>query len=628
MSQPINKSFTKLENFNVSQIVDGIKHIDSKLNSAIKIRVPKLQRNLVWSDIQKSTFIDTLKKGYPFGSLLFYKKGEDDVMLLVDGLQRTSTMLDCFENPLKYFDQKELKDEYIILFQKNYPTIDKEVLIKEIVDWLKRRKGFNAKDEYDSYSLIEHIETIFDIEAISKENKKLLRNALNIMLDEIKATSDISNIVIPVVIYNGEESNLPEIFERVNSRGTKLNKYQIFAATWEKSIKVANREILEMISLRYKAWEDEGFIIDNYDEEFLKQDQANVTLFEYLFGLGKYLQQQYPILFGEYNEDKADEVDSAVFNMVTACNLLDIKDMSKLEGKIITRDIEVFEKALFESIKFVYETLKPILTFRPYKKNKNNEKLFHSEFFIVTLISTVFHLKFDLNLIERSNWKDYEKKLLKSIPSQYLYDILRDSWRSAGDKLVSDLVLDFVRKGELDNLYYIKLPTKDQWISILNFWFNEQLNRKEKKRATIDQQTKLFIKYLYYKIVSFGAAHDDHHIDHIFPIQRLKDGADKIGGLPISCVANLTLLSKENNLEKTKKTFPELYVFYKNNNKTSTQINDLKNDVDKWLFDDSNKYSIPIDRNKDKITSQWFEKILREHFDKMVENLFKYNNLF
>ncbi|XRG77004.1 DUF262 domain-containing protein [Rossellomorea sp. GAMAL-10_SWC] len=628
MNYSINKSYTKLENYTVLQIVDGIKHIENKHSSSIKIRVPKLQRNLVWNDHQKTTFIDTLKKGYPFGSLLFYKKEENDVMLLVDGLQRTSTMLDCFENPLKYFDQSDIKEEYIELFQFTYPSIEKELLIKEIVEWLKKRKGFNAADDYDSYSLIENIEIIFEAKVSSQENRKNLKSSLNIMLDEIKATSDISNVVIPVVIYNGEESNLPEIFERVNSKGTKLNKYQIFAATWEKSIKVENREILEMISLRYKAWEDEGFIIDNYDEDFLKQDIVNVTLFEYLFGLGKYLQQQYPILFGEYNEDKADEVDSSVFNLVTACNLLDIKDMSRLEDKIITKEIEMFETSLFESIKFVYEALKPILTFRPYKKDKNKEKLFHSEFFIVSLISTVFHLKFNLDLSVRSNWKDYEKKLSKSIPSQYLYDILRDSWRSTGDRQVSELVLDFVRKGELDDLHYLKVPTKDQWKGILYFWFNEQLARKEKKRVNIDQQTKLFIKYLYYKIISFGAAHDDYHIDHIFPIQRLRDGAEKIGGLPISCVANLTLLSKENNLEKTKKTFPELYEFIKKNNKSPKENIDLKIEIDKWLFDDSNKYLIPTEKSKDKITSKWFENVLRSHFEKMVENLFKNNNLF
>ena len=35
--------------------------------------VPKFQRKLVWSNIEKKNFITTLSNGHPFGSKLIYK---------------------------------------------------------------------------------------------------------------------------------------------------------------------------------------------------------------------------------------------------------------------------------------------------------------------------------------------------------------------------------------------------------------------------------------------------------------------------------------------------------------------------------------------------------------------------
>ncbi|PYE91341.1 DUF262 domain-containing protein [Bacillus sp. 196mf] len=622
------KSHTELKNFTVMQIVDGINEKESKNKAIIKVRLPKLQRNLVWSETQKRKFIDTLKQGFPFGSLLFYKKEDEDTALLVDGLQRTSTMLDCVKHPLKYFDQNEIDSIYIDAFIKTYPILNKDLLKREIESWMKTREGFNNQNNYTGYYLAEEIEEKFQVTASSKKDGRELISKLDLMLDEIKSTSDISNINIPVVIYHGEESNLPEIFERINSRGTKLNKYQIFAATWERTFTVDNREILEMIALRYKAWEKEGFVIDNYDETTFKQESADITLFEYLFGLGKFLQQQYPILFGDYNEDKADEVDSKVFNLVTACCLLDIQKMNNLEDVLSSQNLNHFEKALLSSVKFANDLLYPILSFRPYKKKKQKEKIFHSDFHLVTLISTIFHLKYNNSLQERPLWSEYKKRLSKSIPAHYLYDILLNFWRGTGDKHLRTFVLEPVRNNELESLHYINLPKKKQWENVLQLWFDEQLSKKEKKRVSIDDRTILFIKYLYHNVVSFSAAHQDHHIDHIFPINRLKDAAEHIGGLPMSCVSNLTLLPKEVNLEKTKKTFPEYYATLSISGKDTPIINEICMSVDKCLFDNSKEYNIPVSANKDNIKKEWFEQILSKRFSKITEQLYKNNILY
>ncbi|MGI6474652.1 MAG: DUF262 domain-containing protein [Thermoactinomyces vulgaris] len=64
----------------------------------ITIELPKFQRNLVWKEKNKIEFIESLKKGYPFGTLLLYKQEDkDDIFSLIDGLQRSSTIKDYYE---------------------------------------------------------------------------------------------------------------------------------------------------------------------------------------------------------------------------------------------------------------------------------------------------------------------------------------------------------------------------------------------------------------------------------------------------------------------------------------------------------------------------------------------------
>lgn len=53
------------------------------------------------------------------------------------------------------------------------------------------------------------------------------------MIEDFKRTcNDLVTAKIPAIIYKGEQKNLPEIFTRINTKGVKLSKYQILAATW------------------------------------------------------------------------------------------------------------------------------------------------------------------------------------------------------------------------------------------------------------------------------------------------------------------------------------------------------------------------------------------------------------
>ena len=67
---------SKNENWTVKEISDALQ---SNRKGNKKIVVPMFQRGKRWNRNQQQTFIDSLVKGYPVGSLLFYEKIEDIV---------------------------------------------------------------------------------------------------------------------------------------------------------------------------------------------------------------------------------------------------------------------------------------------------------------------------------------------------------------------------------------------------------------------------------------------------------------------------------------------------------------------------------------------------------------------
>ena len=73
-----------------------------------RIEIPKFQRGLVWSKTKKKEFIKTLKAGLPIGVLLVSEKG--DKYLVIDGLQRFTTMKDYARDYFSYIDKSEITD--------------------------------------------------------------------------------------------------------------------------------------------------------------------------------------------------------------------------------------------------------------------------------------------------------------------------------------------------------------------------------------------------------------------------------------------------------------------------------------------------------------------------------------
>jgi len=82
-------------------------HADKK-----EIVVPIFQRGKRWKTGQENAFIDSLTKGYPVGTMLFYRtvSGEKEIYTLVDGLQRGNTIKKFMLQPTNYFSINQIPE--------------------------------------------------------------------------------------------------------------------------------------------------------------------------------------------------------------------------------------------------------------------------------------------------------------------------------------------------------------------------------------------------------------------------------------------------------------------------------------------------------------------------------------
>lgn len=88
----------------------GSMYISSLINDIRQERLilqPEFQRNLVWNDNHKESFIDTILKGYPFPEIYLAQSGVDFETLqtqqvVVDGQQRLSTIMKYVNDELTY----------------------------------------------------------------------------------------------------------------------------------------------------------------------------------------------------------------------------------------------------------------------------------------------------------------------------------------------------------------------------------------------------------------------------------------------------------------------------------------------------------------------------------------------
>ena len=182
-------------------------------------------------------------------------------------------------NPTEFFYDSNISDDFcqsVLQIVNANVSANYNVVRSILTDFIKKQKSFKnlqyykpAKDIADRFNAgATPIGALIDVIAQFFEERQAL-------YDQIAST------VIPVIVYHGEEENLPEIFDRINSQGTPLDQYEVYAAAWpvNKRFKVSNTAIVECAIKKYDAFVEDGFVIHGYDREKMRSSkEVNLSM--------------------------------------------------------------------------------------------------------------------------------------------------------------------------------------------------------------------------------------------------------------------------------------------------------------------------------------------------------------
>lgn len=536
------------ENWTIADLASALQnmHKDNKI-----IAVPMFQRGKRWNKGQQQIFIDSIIKGYPVGTMLFYETidNSQQTYILVDGLQRGNSIKMYMNNPTDFFYDSSISDELCANIlnivhcneTENYPVIR-----STLTTFIKNQKSFNNLQYYEPAKEITE-----KFSNGSESVGELINVIAKFFEDRQSLYNQIALTPIPVIVYHGDESNLPEIFDRINSKGTPLDQYEVYAASWPVNhrFKIGNNVIIESAIKKYDSFIADGYIIHGYDRENFRASK-NVNAFEYLFGLSKYLVEKFDIL--SFNKTLADDtVNPLGFELVNAC-LNDTDRIRSLYKNIYDiKNIDLFETALFNSIQFVVDSISAITKFKG--NSHSGIKRFHSKYQILSMISTTFKEMYEGTDYTRlsDGWESKKDYLITNLRLYYVYDIITNYWSEGGTSKIYSAAKP--------NRYMVEISPR-AWRAALDGFFEKSMFRTESKQIPNPKSEELvFLNCIY--LNTFTAADqlsiDKFDVEHIAPKEQMKKIIAKCNGagLPISCIANLCYLPEYVNRSKRDKNF-------------------------------------------------------------------------
>jgi hypothetical protein len=584
----------------VTPVTNTVEQLCERVDSK-KLFLPIFQRGIVWTDKDRRLLIESVLRGFPVGSLLIQKRtelrdgegNEYETDLLIDGLQRTNALRQFLNDPLQWeFSHEILNGDHLVPLRESIKDLwGISVEIKEITrcldEFLKSLDGLRDP-RLNPVDLIRHTIAIlhkghpddipeeYGINAVGELNPHFTE-----IITKVITTLDISNVNIPVLEYVGSGDDLSEIFSRLNKEGTKLSRYDLLAAYWYSDfVSKPNEKIVSNVKKKYEALKSKGFLFENYDEDGELDD---LTLYEYLLGLGKVLIEKGPFLFSDSGD--AAQVLTNAFTITTVAHGLSLPELKSLPEVLPrnTKDnnkisLSAFEEALISSVIWVNDIVFGSLggfqlnNHKGKRINSGKEKLPHADSLINSIIIGVLLERFDPKdeWAERSTWKNKSKTLIKPIQRLYVQDIASSYWTGPLETLLLDRVWNgfdgkLPKEERLAKLAPRGLGepavTADSLNRALDDYCLKTLDVKHERRQPVKEEDEIILRIVYGDELS---AHDEKssewQIDHTVPIDFLKRShleKTKPNKWPINHVANLALMKGTLNNSKRAKTIFE-----------------------------------------------------------------------
>ena len=214
----------------------SIRNIINRIQNG-EIRIPSFQRDYVWGYDNVAFLIDSIYKGFPIGSILFWRTREQlhtekqlgnyilpspqknyPIDYVLDGQQRLTSLFSVFQTELK----PEIKNEMDIYF-----------IIDEIDTIQKSRFVPLAKEDVD---IKKHfpISALFD-SVLYRKATEMYDDSTKIKIDKLQEKFKEAKIQYQLLETDDKE-HVAIVFERINRAGVPLNTFQLFNAwSWSES---------------------------------------------------------------------------------------------------------------------------------------------------------------------------------------------------------------------------------------------------------------------------------------------------------------------------------------------------------------------------------------------------------
>ena len=552
------------------------------------VDLPKYQRPLVWTKTQKNNFIDNIRHGYPFGSLLLYRyKETDEKYTLIDGQQRYTTLIDYASHPENYFPVDASDSPHIAQIMKitgiSSQAEDVQATLRaKIVTAIKELFHEQASSaKVDSSFLVKRIREEWPSMAQNFDTFEALNSIQGDLINELTSFIDLDKLQIPCVIFRGEKSELPEVFANVNLGGTKLTKYQVFAAQWNRytvslPYKPLGNEILDKTIERYESLTEErgGLVIEEFDPVQMKNDRQ-VTLPELCHALGQMIVERVPACLPRKTLENDNAVDTIGYNtlaIVFGIKPQEIAGKPSVIGKSngLPSLPDSFENANFEnSPDAIEELIKKILdeyaaingrferhlrkpgNRTDYETSRSNGQLQFLSFFAALWTERYGKIK-SITVEPRPNSKTGHERTLKRIFPCFILDMLTGQWKGSGDSRLGNYI-----DGTLDYLSTASFSKEKLEVAVNSYLdeirHTESIN-KDPVALTLLTTASNMHRSLYQE--------DTYDVEHLISrdaLQKKTEGVSRYKAFKIAggSLGNLAYLSADANRAKGSTPLPE-----------------------------------------------------------------------
>lgn len=503
-----------------------------------RITLPKFQRGFVWNKTKKTSFIQTLHDGFPFGALLVYPETSDadSKLVLLDGQQRLSTILQYQHDQIPFWKPLNF-DKYQECLNSINDMLDEEHIL--------------AEEEFDKL-LTDKTDVADWADIVAPDDatkRKDLRGKVKELQTEISKFVDLSELGILAIKFTGSRDRIADVFANLNKGGMPLQKYEVFSAAWSnteirllqagESADGLQDRILELVKSYYSNMESKAeFELNDFSEDELSKSRV-ITLSEFAVALGAFVHELLPSLVGDTSSTQ-NEIGFGLLGIATG---IDNRQLSTLNSKVDLINEEL--QLILEKTRRICIDLNGI-----FSKLLNQIIAGKKDTYVPGLTSSFKTLSYFAALWNLEEGSNQYQATLRNIPSYYVLDFWSRSWTSHGDQRLLDY---YPKHGKRS---YLQKPTIDQLMDAYAQWASDNtpgINfSKEVKALTTIHANQSYLS----SVLPHGESFELEHIIAKKLVNAAENERDR--KVYAGALGNCMYLPRQDNNKKKEKNLYEV----------------------------------------------------------------------